>query len=94
MNFPFLVVSCAFLIYSINFAYKCWINSSNFVLLNQKQRRKYRRQLWFMPQVMTFDFYNNHPLFEIWINRIVSIVFLTVAILGIVVSIRGPFQGN
>jgi hypothetical protein len=94
MNFPFFVASIALLVYSIHLAYQAWIGSKKFVLLNQKQRRKYRRQFRLMPQIMTFDFYDDHPVFEVWINRIVSVIFIAAAILGIVVSIRGPFHGN
>jgi hypothetical protein len=91
MNFLYFLVSISILIYSVYYAYQSWINSKNFVLLNKKQRRKYRRQFWFMPQVIQVDFYDDHPLFEIWMNRIVALVFILASILGIVVSIHGPF---
>jgi threonine/homoserine/homoserine lactone efflux protein len=59
--------------------------------MNRRMRKEYQKTLFFMPQTMMFDVYNQHPKFEKWINRIVGLIFLLAAILGIVVGFHGPF---
>ena len=44
-----------------------------------------------MPQNLTFNFYDEHPAIEVLLNRLVGLFFIVIGILGVIVSIRGPF---
>jgi len=91
MDLVFLIVSIFFFGYSIRFSYFWWFQADEYAKLNKKKRREYRKKLFFMPQTMLFDFYDQNSGFEIGMNRGVGLIFLLVAILGIVVGFHGPF---
>jgi len=91
MDLAFLIASILFLAYSIIFSFFWWFQSKEYVVMNRKKRREYRKKLFFMPQILLFDFYDQDPQFEILINRIVGLIFVSAGILGIVLAIHGPF---
>ena len=92
VDFVFLVADIAFLAYSLSFSYFWWLKSKEYIAMNVKKRRQYRRTLFFMPQVLLFDFYDQNPAFEKWACRIVGLIFILASLVGIVVSINGPFH--
>ncbi len=92
MNLTFLIVSLLFFAYSLRFSFFWWFRSKEYLKMSRKRRREYRRTLFFMPQTLLFDYYDQNPEFERWINRIVGLVFLSASILGVVVAIHGPFK--
>jgi hypothetical protein len=91
MNIGFFFVSVLFLLYSIRHSFFWWFQSEEYLTLSKKQRRQYRKTLFFMPQVLMFDFYDNHSKLEKWLNRIIGLIFLVAALLGMYVGINGPF---
>ena len=91
MDLVFLIVSIFFFGYSIRFSYFWWFQADEYVKMNKKKRRVYRKKLFFMPQTMLFDFYDQNPGFEVGVNRGVGLIFLLASILGIVVAFHGPF---
>lgn len=91
MNLIFLLVSILFFLYSIRFSYFWWIQSEEYVKLSRKQRNEYRKKLFFMPQLLMFDFYDQNPKVEKWMNRFAGLVFLLLSLIGMFVGLNGPF---
>ena len=91
MNLPFLIAGILFFGYSIRYLYFWIFQAQNYVMLTRKRRREYREKLFFMPQIILFDFYDQSPQFEIWLNRVVGLIFLAASIIAIIVGFRGPF---
>jgi hypothetical protein len=91
MNLAFLITSALFFVYSLRFSYFWWFQSKDYVTMNRRKRREYRKKIFFMPQILLFDYYDQNPQFEIWINRSIGLVFIAASILGIVTAIHGPF---
>lgn len=91
MNLGFLITSVLFLIFTTRYTYFWWFQANEYVKFNKKKRKEYRKKLFFMPQILMFKYYDQNPEFEIWINRLVGIIFVLAGILGIIVGIRGPF---
>jgi hypothetical protein len=92
VNLPFLIVNILALGYSLRFSYFWWFQADEYVKMNKRKRREYRKKLFFMPQVMLFDFYNQNPGFEIGLNRGAGLIFLLATVLGIVVAVHGPLN--
>ncbi len=91
MDIPFLIFSLLFFIFVFRYSYFWWFQGEKYVKMNKKERAKLRKTLFFMPQTLMFNFYDRDPQFEIWINRIVSTLFVIATMIMIIVSIRGPF---
>jgi hypothetical protein len=92
VDFLLLIASVLFLLYSLRFSYFWWFQANEYVKMYRRKRQEYRKKLFFMPQVMLFDFYDQNPGFEIGMNRGVSIMFLFASVLGIIVAIHGPLN--
>lgn len=89
---PFLfVASVVFLAYNIRFSYLWWFSAKDYLQWTRKKRNEFRKKFWFMPQNLTFNFYDEHPSIEVLLNRLVGLFFITIGILGVIASIRGPF---
>ena len=91
MNPILLILSSVFLAYSVRFSYLWWFKSKNYVKWTQKKRNEFRRKFWFMPQNITFSFYDDHPSIELLLNRLAGMFFVILGVLATIVSIRGPF---
>ena len=91
MNLTFLIASVLVFVYSLRFSYFWWFQSKDYVRMNRRKRREYQKKLFFMPQFLLFNYYDQNPQFEILINRVAGLVFIAATILGIVVAIHGPF---
>ncbi|MBC7876968.1 MAG: hypothetical protein H7Y59_07330 [Anaerolineales bacterium] len=91
MNIVFLIASIFTLLYSARSSFFWWFQTKEYIKMNQRKRKEYRKKLFFMPQVILFDYYDQNPEFELWMNRIVSLIFLAASIFGIVLSFHGPF---
>jgi hypothetical protein len=92
MNVGFLIVSIIFLAYSLRFSFFWWFQSKEYIKMNRKKRKEYRKTLFFMPQILVFDYYDGNPEFEKWINRMVGLIFVMAGVFGFIISIRGPFR--
>ena len=92
MNLAFLIASLLFFAYSLRFSFFWWFRSKEYVKMNRKRRREYRKKLFFMPQILLFDYYDQNPEFERWVNRTVGLIFLAASILGMVIAIHGPYK--
>lgn len=92
MNIGFLIVSVIFSAYSLRYSFFWWFQSKEYIKMNKKKRREYRKKLFFMPQILMFDYYDANPDFEKWINRIIGLLFLLAGGFGLIISIRGPFR--
>jgi hypothetical protein len=88
----FTLIGCFGILYSGRYAYWSWFQSNKYLAMTQKQRRKYRKTLWFMPQAVTFNFLDENPLFEVWSMRIASLLMIVLCVLGITAAIHGPFN--
>ncbi len=91
MNLRFLIAGILGFVYSVVFSFFWWFQSKEYIKMNRRKRREYRKKLFFMPQTLMFDYYNQNPQFEIWLNRMVGLVFMAISILCIIVAIHGPF---
>lgn len=85
-----ILVGCFGILYSGRYAYWSWFQSKKYVVMTQKQRIKYRKTLWFMPQAVTFNFLDKNPVFEIWSIRIASLLVMAICIFWMVAGIYGP----
>gem|GEM_PF-2299415 len=95
MNPISLVVSSVFLFFSARHSYLWWFKAANYVQWNRWKRNEFRSEFWFMPQTITYNFYDDHPSIEVLLNRLAGLFFMIIGIVGIIVSIRGPFgPGN
>jgi hypothetical protein len=92
MDLVFSIVGILFFFYSVIFSFFWWFKSKEYVTANRKRREEYRKKFFFMPQVLLFDFYDQNSRFEMWVNRVVGLIFLSASILAIVVGIHGPFK--
>lgn len=91
MDLFFLITNIIFSAFCLRYSFFWWFRGNEYAKMNRKKRIEYRKKLFFMPQTLMFDYYDRDPLFEIWINRILSLIFLAAGILGIFISVRGPF---
>lgn len=91
MNLPFLIFSVLFFMFTARYSFFWWFRGGEYARMNRKARKEYRKKLFFMPQTLMFDFFDQDPLFEIWINRIFSTFFVVAAIFMILIAVRGPF---
>jgi hypothetical protein len=94
MNPIAILLGSAFLILSLFNGYTVWFKANEYVHRNQNLRRRYRKFLFFTPEVFLFNFYNRNAKLEIVLARIASLIFIVGAIVVIVVGIRGPFQSR
>jgi hypothetical protein len=92
MNIPAFVAFSGFFIYFARHAYWSWFESGDYVKMTQKQRRKYRKTLSFIPQNPMLDFYDQNPELEIWITRIASLMAMGFCILGIFLALNGRLK--
>ena len=92
MNVILFIVAGVVFAVSIRYAYWSWFKTESYIEMTRKQRRKFRKNLPFMPQVLMFNFYDRNPKIEIAIMRIVSLLFMGICLLAIIVSIKGPIH--
>jgi hypothetical protein len=91
MNPILFLVSSAFLVYSVRFSFLWFFKATSYVQWNRKKRNEFRRKFWFMPHNITYNFYDGHPAIEVLVSRLVGVFFVVLGILGLIVSIHGPF---
>ena len=90
-NILIILVGGLGILFTARYSYWSWFQSKKYLNMTHKQRRIYRKTLWFMPQVVTFDFLDRNPTFEVWSMRIASLFMIVICILWIIVGIHGPF---
>ena len=90
MNFLNLIISILAMVFSGRYLYFWLFHSEEYVEMNKVKRKEIRKRLIFMPQFIFFSFYDKNPEFEIWINRIVGLLFVISSLIMLFVSIFGP----
>ena len=79
------------LIYALYIAYIPWFNPEKWKELTKKGRQKVKTHAPYLPQNLTARFHEGHPRLDLWTSRIIMLIAIIIAILGIIVAIRGPF---
>ena len=82
-----LIFSVGVFVYSIWISFFWWFRSKEYLSMNQKKRKEYRKRIFLLPQTFMFDFYDKNPQFEIWVNRIVGLVIIFGSILAIFLAV-------
>jgi hypothetical protein len=82
-----LILNGAVFAYGIWSSFFWWFRSKVYISMNQKKRKEYRKKLFLMPQTFMFGYYDKNPQFEIWINRMVGLVFILVSLAAIFLAL-------
>ncbi len=90
MNFLNVVISIILMIFASRYLYYWLFHSEEHVRVNGLKRKEYHKRFIFMPQFILFGFYDKNPVFEIWINRIIGLLFVISSLIMLFVSIFGP----
>jgi len=80
------------LIFSGRYLYLWSFHAEEHVSMNRKKRKELRKKTIYLPQYMFFGFYDQNPIFEIWINRIVGALFVISSLIMLFASIFGPLK--
>jgi hypothetical protein len=91
MDLPMLVFSIVFLVFCVRYAFFWWFHGNEYAKMNRKKRMMYRKKLFFMPQIIMFDYSDRDPIFEIWLNRVFGLLLVLAGVLMVFVVINGPF---
>ena len=87
-----ILFGCFGILFSARYAYWAWFQSEKYLGMAQKRRREYRKNQWFLPQAITFDFLDKNPKFEIWSIRITSLFIILLCFFWMIAAIHGPFD--
>ena len=87
-----------FILFSIGTAicagsgYFVWFMPKHYLNYIHRRKKRFKSQFSFLPNwFIDYTFLGNRPGVILWWSRIAIIVSLILCLLGIVVSIRGPF---
>lgn len=89
MDYTGLAVNTILLLYSIWFSFFWWFRANRYLKMNKKKQKEYRKKFFFTPQVLRFDYYDQNPQFEMWLNRTIGLLFILLSILAIILSLHG-----
>jgi hypothetical protein len=87
--FP-LLLSALLFIYGVN-SLDSWLrNPERQIKQSKKERRKLRKNPFFYFQLLLMSsIYDNHPQFEIWLNRAGGVLVIAFSVIGFIFSIIG-----
>jgi hypothetical protein len=77
------------IVYSGRLAYWSWFESEYYT--KRTQNHKFKKNLWFLPPAITYNFLDKNPVFVIWTMRIASLLMILLCILWVIVGFGGPF---
>lgn len=94
MNIAMLLLSIFALVYTLPFAFVCWIMPKKYVDYVTKRRDHLRASFLYRIMQPWIYLLHRYPSFDISMARIITLLMLIVCILLIFISINGPFSNE